>query len=182
MQRLEKLDKNTIRLILGGAVALVLVVLLAVSVFGGDEADSSSSGAAASAAEDQLVERAGEYDHPIFWAGSRPTVEQYEMTSTADGRIYIRYLTDGAAPGDPRPDFLTVATYPVEDAAGAFEKASDGDASKIVEHEGFKVLAGDSSNAYVIFDDQPKLQVEVFSPVAGEAVQIANSGALKPLR
>ena len=37
----------------------------------------------------------------------------YELTRSADGSFYVRYLPAGAKPGDPRPEFLTVATYSV---------------------------------------------------------------------
>jgi hypothetical protein len=52
--------------------------------------------------------------HPVYWIGPRPQTT-YEVTQTADGRIYVRYLPQGQVPGTDKP-FLTVGTYPVKDA------------------------------------------------------------------
>ena len=49
--------------------------------------------------------------HQIYWAGPRAKVT-YELTVTRGGLVYVRYLTAGAKVGDPRPNFVTVGTYP----------------------------------------------------------------------
>src|SRR5690242_18251651 len=45
--------------------------------------------------------------HPVYWAGPKHGY-RYELTHTTDGRIYIRYLPAGVAPGAASPDYLTV--------------------------------------------------------------------------
>ena len=34
-----------------------------------------------------------------------------ELSETGKARVYLRYLTEGAEAGDPRPAFLTAGTY-----------------------------------------------------------------------
>ena len=43
---------------------------------------------------------------------------RYELTLAGGGRTYVRYLPSDRKAGDPKPDFLSVATYPV---SGAYE-------------------------------------------------------------
>ena len=108
---------------------VVLVVLLAASVAwaliagGGEEDSGASEGDPAparilSAAE--LGKIAAASDAPIYWAGERPGTE-LEYDEGAGDRVYVRYLTDGAEPGDPRPAFLTIATYPLADPTEALQ-------------------------------------------------------------
>ena len=47
---------------------------------------------------------------PIYWAGPRKGFS-YELTRTADGRTYVRYLPHGVPAGDRRAEFLVVGTY-----------------------------------------------------------------------
>jgi hypothetical protein len=64
-----------------------------------------------------------ELGHPVFWAGG-DTDATYELTRTSDGRVFVRYLTGGAAVGDSSPDFLTVGTYPQKDALAKLRSAA----------------------------------------------------------
>jgi len=62
-----------------------------------------------------LASLAATVGHPVYWAGPRDGY-RYELTRTADGRIYIRYLPADVAVGTSAPNYLTVGTYPVKDA------------------------------------------------------------------
>jgi hypothetical protein len=187
VNKLEKLDAKTIRIGIAGLIALVVVVVIAINVFGGSDSSSSPNGGESSTretlSESELISKAGELEHTVYWVGSRPGTENYELTTASGGSIYIRYLTGGAKAGDPRPDFLTVGTYSVPDAKAALHKAeTTHTGSNLTNHEGYDVLEGKSgTDAYVVFDDQPELQIEIFSPNPGEAVDLATSGALTPL-
>ena len=61
---------------------------------------------------DGLTALAGLQGSSVYWAGPRPDVV-YEVTKTTKGYVFVRYLPGGTSPGDPRPDFLTVASAPV---------------------------------------------------------------------
>jgi hypothetical protein len=188
---LKKIDAKTARLGLAGLLVVIAVLIGAIALLsddsGGGSSESSetageSKGVALSASE--LVAKAGSLGGPAYWIGPRAGTTSYELSVTPDGRIYVRYLTGGAEAGDPKPDFLTIGTYPVPEAAQALQDATTGAAGSqtLTQHEGFEVLSSpEATNAYVVFDDQPEIQVEVFSPQRGEASQLAGSGALKPL-
>lgn len=184
MDRLRELDPITVRRAIAGLIVAIILVSLGIVIFGGDDSDESSAGEAVALSESELLEKSSTLGHPTYWVGPRPGTTSYELTTTPDGRNYIRYLTGEAEAGDPLPSFLTVGTYSVPNAKQALQKAiksGEGD-EKVSHHDGYEVLAGGSgANAYVVFDDQPDLQIEVFSPTPGEAAELANSGALTPL-
>jgi hypothetical protein len=190
---LKKLDAKTARLGLAGLLVVIAVLIGAIALLsdgsGGGGSESSAEkegeakgGVALSASE--LIAKAGSLGRPAYWIGPRAGTTSYELSVTPDGRIYVRYLTGGAEAGDPKPDFLTVGTYPVPEAAQALQDATTGAAGSqtLTQHEGYEVLSSaEATNAYVVFDDQPDIQVEVFSPQRGEAAQLAGAGSLKPL-
>lgn len=183
----KKLDVKTVRLGLAGLIVVVAIVIGAVALLGGGSGNGSAESAPAEEAvalsESELLAQASDFSHPAYWVGPRAGTESYELRSTSDGQIYIRYLTNGAQAGDPHPDFLAIGTYPVPDAKQALRKAQKESAGQeLSQHEGYEVLSGSGEdNAYVVFDDQPGLQVEIFSPQPGEAAGLATSGLLKPV-
>jgi lipopolysaccharide exporter len=182
-----KLDADTTRIAIAALLGVAFVVVLAVDQIGGD----GSSGAGSSQPGEQtvtlseadLLERADALGHVAYWVGPRPGTDRYELQTDANGNIFVRYLTAGATARDPRSDFLTVGTYPVPEASKALEQAArtTGRDQALSRHEGFEALSSTDA-AYVVFDQQPELQVEVYSPRPGEAAELATSGALTPLR
>ncbi|MEX2107853.1 MAG: hypothetical protein WD827_03070 [Solirubrobacterales bacterium] len=147
----------------------------------GRPAESAASEETVALSESELLERADSLSGPAFWIGPRVGTTSYELRTAEEG-TYIRYLTGGAEAGDSRQDFLTVATYPTPEAAQRLQNAvteSEG-GQKLTEHDGYVVLGSDTG-AYVVFDDYPEVQIEIFSPQSGEAAQLATSGSLKPL-
>jgi hypothetical protein len=59
---------------------------------------------------------------PVYWLGTRPG-RTMELTRSPDGRVYLRYLPAGVAPGAKAP-YLTVATYPLANAFAATRATS----------------------------------------------------------
>lgn len=180
------LDVKTVRLIIGGLVAAALVVVLAIVIFGGsdDESDAPAitTGQPIGVDEDQLESLAGSFANPVYWVGDDEDASQYEVTKTAEGQVYIRYLTGGASVGDPSPNFLTVGTYPLKNASAALEEAAQSGGGSVSDGDGFRTLTGGpNNNAYIVFDDQPDLQIEVFSPDPGKASELVESGAVEPI-
>lgn len=180
---------KTVRLGLVGVLVVAAVVIGAIALLGGGSDDSSASPAeegsdsnAAALSASELLARGSSLEQPAYWIGPRAGTASYELSSTPDGRVYIRYLTGDAEAGDPRPDFLTVGTYSVAEAKQALEEATRGEGQTLSHEEGYEVLSSkQATNAYVVFDDQPELQVEIFSPQPGEAAELATSGALRQL-
>ena len=185
---MRNLDKKTVQRGLLAFLAVVAVVVGAIALLG----DDSDDGAATSGGEPEavaltaveLVEEASTFDHPVFWVGSRVGTDRYELSSDANENVYVRYLTGDAEAGSAEADFLTIGTYPLPDAKQALKQAAQEAAgvqqlSRLV---GYEVLGSqNTTNAYVVFDDQPELQIEIYSPEKGEAEQLATSGALEQI-
>jgi hypothetical protein len=160
------------------------IALLSGGSGGGSSEGTESEGEAVALSASELVAQTKSLGHPVYWIGPRSGTTSYELTTSPEGSVYIRYLTGDAEAGDSRSNYLTVGTYPVPEAAQALQDATTGaeETEELTQHEGYEVLgSAETTNAYVVFDDQPDLQIEVFSPQAGEAVKLASSGFLKPV-
>ena len=146
---------------------------------GGDD-DEPGPTVAVSVAEEELVELSEDVDHPVYWAGPDPNV-RYELTEAPEGRIFIRYLPAGVRVGDQRPDFLTVATYPLP---GGYDrlKAITGATRRDLPGGGIAVLdPGKPTSAYF---SQPgaDFQVEVHDAKPRRAFRLIVSGRIVPIR
>jgi hypothetical protein len=182
--------RASLRTTLVAALALASVVAAAAVLV---EMRSSNSGTASSAKSNRtnsylatpaLLRAASQaLGHPIYWVGPRANVT-YELTVTKSKLIYVRYLTAGAKVGDPRPDFVTVGTYPKANAYSVLAAArtiknarvqSLGDGQLAVSY------ANRPGSVYVAHRGS-NLMVEVFAPVAGGAEGIVQSGLIAPVR
>jgi hypothetical protein len=177
-----------VRICAAGVIGIVSIAILIADVAGGSgPAAPRTSGPAAGAVvltEYELLSRGYTIEPTAYWIGPLPGVDRFELEGDSGGNVYVRYLTRGAGAGEGRADSLTVAGYPVAEALQSLERAAraaDG-GEELSSHDGFSVLgSGDSDSAYVVFDDQPELQVEIYSPRPGEALELAGSGALTPV-
>ncbi|MDQ3631445.1 MAG: hypothetical protein M3417_09330 [Actinomycetota bacterium] len=176
-----------------GAAIVVAVVLLFVLLRGGDDdpspVGSGATGATAARAQpaattpERLATLARERKRPIYWVGPARG-QTYELTETPDGSLYLRYLDAGAKVGDPRPNFLTVGTYPQSDALETVTQASERPGAQVekLENEGLAVANRSRPNSwYLAYPDSDEL-VEVFSPRAGRARELVRSGRVVPVR
>jgi len=166
-------------------VVLSVALIAAVVVWVTRDDDTSSAGAAQPEAvtASELSELVAEQGTPIYWLGERPN-ESYELTDSPSGRVYIRYLTDDAEAGDERADFLTVATYPAENGVAEIRKAA-------TEQQGAQLGKTDDGAVLLIDPTSPNnahlaypganLQIEVYSPVPGQALRLASRGAVQPV-
>jgi hypothetical protein len=134
--------------------------------------------AAATAAGLQAVAR--EIGHPIYWAGRRAG-DTYELTETANGNVYVRYLPPGVKVGDPRADFLIVATYPIREAFAAVRRTAGAVAPIRLSHRGIAVV--DQSypkSIHLAFPGVP-YKVEVFDPSPATTLKVVASGRVGPV-
>jgi hypothetical protein len=168
------------------ALAAIIVIGIMLVVKNGD--DTKAPAGVANRAEpvkadvDALRVVAGAIGHPVDWAPAE-TPTAYELTQTPDGRLYIRYLPEGVQLGDPRPNFLTIGTYPQKDAfasvqAGAKRK---GAVSKELAGGGLSVAQADRPNSVFFAFPESGVLVEVFDPTAGRAETLVTSGAVRPI-
>jgi hypothetical protein len=149
---------------------------------GGNDKPSQSAGTPSSTSEVELRELAASAPHPVYWAGPRAG-QTYEVTRTRDGRVYVRYLPEGVKAGDPRPQFLTVGTYPRANAFAELKRAAnaEGASSRPLPQGGLAVVSPGSSSVYFGYPDAG-YQVEVYAPSAGSARNLVFSGQVVPIR
>lgn len=171
---------TSLLIILGAVVAVAVVVLL---VGGGSDKLSLTPGEPEVASADQLSEIAGEADAPLYWLGERPNAE-YEVTQTSGGRFYIRYLKNGAKAGDERPAFVAVGTYPARSATSDLRKASRNiKGAELARADDGALLLVDPSSAksvHLVYPGEDS-QIEVYSPIPGQALRIAKRGEVQPI-
>ena len=185
---------TTRRLRVGAIVAVGLAVAFVVWLLvrgDGDEGTTSTTTATGTTAARNVVVRATVRrlktlarlaDHPIYWAGPRRGTK-YELTQSANGRIYIRYLPLNVPIGDRRGRYLIVATYPLPDAYKAVQTAAkeQGGHAITLEPRGLAVYNDDApSNVYFALPGS-KYQVEVYDPDAARARRLVTSGRIRPI-
>jgi hypothetical protein len=168
---------------LGAVVAVVIgIALLAWLVLGGDDDGGQANEPQAVSVED-LQDQAGSSQIPVFWAGPQSGTT-YEFTETSDGSVYVRYLPEDAEIGDPSPDFLTVATYPLENGYARVLAAAEEEGAETEElpNGGLALVDADRpSSVYVAYEGEP-YQVEVYDPSPDRALDLVTGGAVQPVR
>lgn len=179
----EPPKKNRVPLIvtLVGVLAIALGAWLALR--GGDDSTESSAPTEAEVVSiDSLREVVGGPGTPVYWAGEQEDTE-IELSEPEEGRTYIRYLTEDAEAGDPRPDFLTVGTYANEDPVGALEGQGEEAGGVLGKAPGNATVyfnRNDPSSIYLAYPGV-EVQIEVFDPDFKRALQLVNSGQIIPV-
>jgi hypothetical protein len=132
--------------------------------------------------EAQLRAFAAGEEGPVYWAGPR-TGMRYELTRTADGRIYVRYLPVGVEAGSSDPNNLTVGTYPQQDALQTLRQTAARRGGRTFAVAGGGTGAQLPSNPDSVYVAYPggAVQVELFDP-QGAAKTLARSGAIVQVR
>jgi hypothetical protein len=118
---------------------------------------------------------------PIYWAGERPGIT-YELTKTGDNRVFIRYLPAGVPVGSDG-SYLTIATYPLNDAFAVTSKAASRAGAVRIDGGDGVVAFYDRSrpgNVYLAYRGSSS-QIEVYDPSAAEAQQLVSSGQIGPV-
>jgi hypothetical protein len=146
-------------------------------------ATAATRAAASAASVEQLRTLAMSLGHPIYWAGSQPRVT-YELTKTKDGRVYIRYLPAGVSVGDPRPNYLTVGTYPLRHALAILKATAAKSNAATLRLSGGGLGLVDPKHTKSVYVAYPGVdfQVEVYDPSPGRARQLVTSGRIQPVR
>lgn len=169
------------------AAAIVLVgALILLLSCGGEDGDDGApalkSGVPTELSESELRAFGRAQAVPVYWAGPQED-RRYEVTRTASGRVYIRYLTPNADVGSARPRFLTVGTYPGRDAYSALQTASRGDGSVRVRTQSGALVTWakrQPTSVYFAFPDSA-FQVEVYDPSALRARSLVLDGQVSRL-
>lgn len=131
----------------------------------------------------QLQQLAASVDHPVYWAGPKSGYS-YEVTTTANGRFYVRYLPTGVKAGDPRPNFLVVGTYTQPGSYAALKRAAkrDGSVTLPIGDGGLGLYSSKApTSAYFSYPDA-KYQVEVYDPSGDHARKLVLAGQIVPIK
>ena len=170
--------------------ALVVALTLWILLSDGDEPAQPSPPSPATTAtaqrldRDALVGRARSLDTRSYWVGPQKG-SAYEFTTTPAGRTFVRYLPPGVNAGDPRPDFLTVATYPLgANAVAALRRAGREPGVQSVQLPEGALAITNPANPTSAFYARPgwKTEVEVYHPTPGEAMRLVLSEAVREIR
>lgn len=164
--------------ILRGVAVLALCVLLVVLLTRDDDG-GSAAGEPEIVTAAQLSEFAADADRPVYWLGGGEEGLEYELKETPEGDVHVRYVDEGAEPGEGT--FLTVVTYPADDGVAALRQSARSEGLELGETDSGAVLLIDPEspqNAHLAYPGDD-VHVEVFSPVGGEALQLATDGEVE---
>jgi hypothetical protein len=144
-------------------------------------ANTPAGGGAVSVSPAQLKTLASSLGHAVYWVGREPGVT-YELTRTAGGSVYLRYLPHGIRVGTKKP-YLTIGTYPVANSFSVTRRLSRKPGAipvTIADGVAFYEEAR-PTNIYLAYrgDD---LQIEVYDPSAGRAQELVTSSRIRPVR
>jgi hypothetical protein len=171
---------------------LLLLVGVAVAVGASAAAwlllhDSGSAGglaprSATIVTQAQLERVAAQVDHPVYWAGPLKGYS-YELTTTANGRIYVRYLPERVSAGDPRPNFLVVGTYAQPGSYEALKRAAKagGGVTLGIDDGGIALFSSQAPTSVYFTYPDAKYQVEVYNPVTDHARRLVLGGTIRPI-
>jgi hypothetical protein len=163
----------------GAARALVAAGRL--NVFG------SLNGGSTSAAKPTRVSLAGlrslatSVGHPVYWTGPKKGYT-YELTQTASGQVYVRYLPPGTKVG-ASAQYLTVATYPFPKAFEAIQAlATQTNAVALnLADGGLAVVDTRAPTSIHLAYPGSDYQVEVFDPSPAQVRQVVSSNQVKTI-
>jgi hypothetical protein len=169
-----------------GVVAAVAGIVALTAWVVSDEGDASTpsaeGGPALAADARELARQSVAVGHAVYWVGPKAS-RRYELTQTGDGRAYVRYLPLDVQAGDPRPGFLTVGTYLVDDAFAVTRAASRRtDARAVAAPAGAVAFYATvrPQSVYLAFEGSD-LQIEVYDPTPRQARKLVETASVRPV-
>jgi hypothetical protein len=180
------IDPRTLRLLGMGLVGLIVGLLLGALLFGGDDSKEATVSASASSATtagvvtpDQLATEAKSLGRPVYWAGAQDG-SSIDLERDAKGNVSVLYIPEGSDPGGPPADYLTVVTYPYDNAYAALQQqvVTGGPLSRDLPDGGLVISQADEpNNAYVAYKGED-YQVEIYDPRPGRALKLVLDGSI----
>jgi hypothetical protein len=176
------------RLFLGSALVALLAATAALGVvlfsrLGDDEDDPAEPRAEPrSVSVRELRAFADSLPHPLYWAGTFPGFK-LELTASANGNVYVRYLPKDVAIGDRRPLFTTIGTYPMRNAFASLKKAGrqEGTVETPAPGGGIALSRKARPSVYLAYPGAEVL-VEIYARRQGRAQELLQSGRVGPVR
>ena len=169
------------RIRLGAVVALLLlaglIVWLVARGAGTSSSDNTEKTKPVAVSAAGLATLASALRSPIYWAGPKAD-STYELTKTAAGRVYVRYLPKGVDVGADDP-YLTIGTYPFNGAYNATSNLAKGpNAVRVpVGGGGVAFYSKDMPTSVYVAYPGSDFQIEVYDPSPAAAPPAARIGA-----
>jgi hypothetical protein len=161
------------------AALLAVVSLLALALAGCGEDEKPLTPGAKIVTEEQLKTEVAKLGYPIYWLGPKQNTV-LEFTKRDDGRVFLRYLKPGTTAGS-YDRFLTAGTYPMPDAYNVVKEIGQlPDATKVKVKGGVGAQSAKKPESVYVAYRGKDLQLEVYSPDSGVAVNEVTSGNLVP--
>jgi hypothetical protein len=166
-------------------VVLALVVAMSSTACGGSATTKTATVTRAPAAGmsvSKLTSLSASLGHPIFWAGAQPR-NTYELSRTKDGRVFIRYLPPTVRVGDPKPNYLSVGTYPQANAFAVLKATAKSQGVPTISLRGGGLAFVDRTHPTSVYLAFPGFayQMEVYDPSPARARHLVVSGRILPL-
>jgi hypothetical protein len=134
------------------------------------------------ASRDRLRALSAEVGRPIYWAGVRAG-DTYELTRSAQDRIYVRYLPSGVPVGTRRASHTIVGTYPVANAYGVLKALAKRNGEVSFAAPNGRIAVYDTAHPTNVYFARPgsDVQIEIFDPSVGRARALISSGQITPV-
>lgn len=174
-------------------VLLVLLIALLAGLLiwqllggGGDddaaEAPEEAPGAPRVVSVEELRGAAASSEVPVYWIGPQGGAE-LELSEVGEARVYVRYLTDGAEAGDPKPAFLAIGAYRLPNAVAALKANAKRTGTKLRKSArgGLAWQDPDSPTSVYVARPGEDFQIEVYDPTPKAALDVALSPRLRPV-
>ena len=163
--------------------AIVAGVIVWLLVRGGDEETTATKASRAPAfvSTSELQSAAASSQTPIYWAGEQSGV-RYEL-SRSGGAVTVRYLAGDAKPGAGQAKFTSVSTYEQQDALSIIEDLARKPGTKSYKIDRGGVAYFEQRAPFNVYAAWPgeDVQVEVYEPTRGRALELVRSGKIIPV-
>jgi hypothetical protein len=118
----------------------------------------------------------------IYWVGEKPGFT-YELTKTADNRVFIRYLPTGVPIGTDKL-YLTIGTYPMKSAFAVTSKLATKSSSVPIAagKDTVEFYKRSSPTSVFLAYRGSDYQIEVYDPSPGRARQLVGLGQVAPVK
>ena len=131
--------------------------------------------------EKELISAVAELGVDVYWAGPVDGAK-YTLSVPAEGQAYVRYLPNGEGINDTAANYVVIATYATPNAFASTQAAGNQtNGVTFINAQGAAVFYSKETptNVYVAYPNID-FQIEVFSPIAKTALDIASKqGALR---
>lgn len=180
-------DQNRRTVLIGGAVAIIVIAAIVSFAAGGDDSPSSSGNGITASATAVPVNTDGLRaavtavggTGKVYWAGEEAGFT-YVLRTEANGQASVRYIPEGGDANAAGAVYRVLGSYPIKGAFEVTKKAANTPDSVLLTNSDGSVVVYDkrkTTNVYIAFPDVD-VQVEIFDPTPGKALELATSGRI----